>query len=129
MKKVLPKRFSEFVEVALRAGATAARIIPSEWVVIDERVRFKCEVPRCAGYGQYLTCPPYVMSEEIWGTLLKIYTLRKRIKMAGMDQPAGVLKKQKRTSKEMRKLTVKVSFFYSSSDHLLIILIISKIPS
>jgi hypothetical protein len=49
--------------------------------------------------------------------------------MAGMDQPAGVLKKQKRTSKEMRELTVKVSFFYSSSDHLLIILIIPKIPS
>ena len=45
MKKVSPKRFSEFVEIALRAGATAARIIPSEWVVIDERVRFKCEVP------------------------------------------------------------------------------------
>jgi len=42
---------------------------------------------------------------------LKIYTLRKRIKMAGMDQPAGVLKKQKRTSKEMRKLTIKNSFF------------------
>jgi predicted metal-binding protein len=55
MKKVSPKRFSEFVEVALRAGATAARIIPSNRVVIDERVRFKCEVPRCAGYGQYLT--------------------------------------------------------------------------
>jgi hypothetical protein len=52
--------------------------------------------------------------------LLKIYTLRKRIKMAGMDQPAGVLKKQKRTSKEMRKLTVKVSFllfFLRSSSH------------
>ena len=30
MKKVSPKRFSEFVEVALRAGATAAKIIPSQ---------------------------------------------------------------------------------------------------
>jgi len=39
MKKVSPKRFSEFVEVALRAGATAARIIPSRQVVIDESVR------------------------------------------------------------------------------------------
>jgi len=53
MKKVSPKRFSEFIEVALRAGATTARIIPSQWVVIDERVRFKCEVPRCAGYGPW----------------------------------------------------------------------------
>ena len=44
MEKASPKRFSEFIEVALRAGATAARIIPSRHVVIDERVRLKCEV-------------------------------------------------------------------------------------
>jgi len=73
MKKVLPKRFSESVEVALRAGATAARIIPSNWVVIDERVRLKCEVPRCAGYGQYLTCPPYVMSVEAFSKIRSSY--------------------------------------------------------
>ncbi len=63
-KKVEPKRFSELIEIALKAGATAARIIPSKWVVIDERVRLKCEVPRCAGYGQFLTCPPHVMSVD-----------------------------------------------------------------
>jgi predicted metal-binding protein len=73
MKKVLPKRFSESVEVALRAGATAARIIPSKQVVIDERVRLKCEVPRCAGYGQYLTCPPYVMSVETFSKIRSSY--------------------------------------------------------
>ena len=73
MKKVLPKRFSQSVEVALRAGATAARIIPSNWVVIDERVRLKCEVPRCAGYGQYLTCPPYVMSVEAFSKIRSSY--------------------------------------------------------
>jgi len=73
MKKVLPKRFSEFIEVALRAGATAARIISSNWVVIDERVRLKCEVPRCAGYGQYLTCPPYVMSVEAFSKIRSSY--------------------------------------------------------
>lgn len=81
MKRVLPKRFSEFVEVALKAGATAVRIIPSQWVVIDERVRFKCEVPRCDGYGQYLMCPPYVMSAGVfskirsgykWGLLVQV---------------------------------------------------------
>jgi len=73
MKKVLPKRFSEFIEVALRAGATAARIIPSKQVVIDERVRLKCEVPKCAGYGQYLTCPPYVMSVEAFSKIRSSY--------------------------------------------------------
>ena len=63
-KKVESKRCSELIEIALKSGATAARIIPSNWVVIDERVRLKCEVPRCAGYGQFLTCPPHVMSVD-----------------------------------------------------------------
>jgi predicted metal-binding protein len=81
MKKVEPKRFSEFIEVALKAGATSAKIIPSGLVVVDERVRFKCEVPRCAGYGQYLTCPPHVMSVDAfsrirsgykWGLLVQV---------------------------------------------------------
>ena len=81
MKKVSPKPLFKFVDVALGAGATAAKIIPSDWVVIDERVRFKCKVPRCAGYGQYLTCPPYVMSVEAfsrirsnykWGLLVQV---------------------------------------------------------
>jgi len=81
MKRVEPKRFSELIEIALRAGATAARIIPSDWVVIDERVRLKCEVPRCAGYGRFLTCPPQVMSVDAflrirtgykWGLLVQV---------------------------------------------------------
>ena len=50
MKKVKTKRFSEFIEVALKAGATTAGIIPAKRVVVDQRVRLKCEVPRCAGY-------------------------------------------------------------------------------
>lgn len=73
MKRVLPKRFSEFNEIALKAGATTARIIPSQKVVVDERVRLKCEVPKCAGYGQYLTCPPYVMSVDTFSRILSGY--------------------------------------------------------
>ncbi len=81
MKKVEPKRFSELIEIAQKAGATAARIIPSGLVAIDARVRLKCEVPRCAGYGQYLTCPPHVMSVDAfsrirsgyqWGLLVQV---------------------------------------------------------
>jgi predicted metal-binding protein len=73
MKKGQPERFYEFIETALEAGATAAKMIPSQRVVIDERVRLKCEVPRCAGYGQFLTCPPYVMSVEAFSRILLRY--------------------------------------------------------
>jgi len=81
MKKKPPKLFSEFIEIALKAGATSAKIIPSERVVIDERVRLKCEVPRCSGYGRFLTCPPHVMSVDAfsrirsgyrWGLLVQV---------------------------------------------------------
>jgi predicted metal-binding protein len=61
MKKGEIEHLDEFIEIARKAGATAAKIVPSHMVVVDERVRFKCEVPRCSGYNQYLTCPPHVM--------------------------------------------------------------------
>ena len=48
-------------------------MISSKMVAIDERARLKCEVPRCAGYGQYLTCPPYVMSVEAFAKILSKY--------------------------------------------------------
>ncbi len=67
------KHFEDLIDIAREYGATAARIIPSKMVVIDERVRLKCEVPRCAGYGRYLTCPPYVMPVETFGRILSRY--------------------------------------------------------
>jgi predicted metal-binding protein len=65
--------FDELIDVAQKNGATAARIISTEMVVIDERVRLKCEVPRCAGYGKYLTCPPNVISVEDFTRILSKY--------------------------------------------------------
>jgi len=67
------RNFNDLVDVARKAGAAAARIIPSASVVIDERVRLKCEVPRCAGYGQFLTCPPRVMPVEDFARVLARY--------------------------------------------------------
>jgi predicted metal-binding protein len=69
MKKGGVEHLGEFIDIACNAGATAAKIVPSHMVVVDERVRLKCEVPRCSGYNQYLTCPPHVMAV---GSFLKI---------------------------------------------------------
>ncbi len=73
MGRVKADRFSELIEVALKAGATAAGIIPANRVVVDDRVRLKCEVPRCAGYGRFLTCPPHVMSVDLFRKTLSGY--------------------------------------------------------
>lgn len=67
------ERFFELVQIALREGAKAAKVIPTQMVVVDERVRLKCEVPRCAKFNQYLTCPPYVMDVVTFSRTLTRY--------------------------------------------------------
>ena len=73
VEKEPTERFSELLQIALREGAKAAKIISTEMVVVDERVRLKCEVPRCAKFGQYLTCPPYVMEVATFSRILSRY--------------------------------------------------------
>jgi len=65
--------FCQLVQMALSEGAKAAKIISARMVVVDERVRLKCEVPRCAKFNQYLTCPPYVMDVATFSRVLSQY--------------------------------------------------------
>lgn len=67
---------------ALDLGAAAAEIIPASQIVIDERVRLKCTVPRCLRAGETPNCPPYVPELDLirkafakfsWGILLKTH--------------------------------------------------------
>jgi len=50
--------FQFLIDAARKAGADAAVIIPAEQIVVEERVRLKCQ-SGCASYGKYLTCPPH----------------------------------------------------------------------
>jgi predicted metal-binding protein len=58
------KRVNEDLEryqaKAIEMGAEAAKIISSNEIVIDERVRAKCIYPKCVYYGTNINCPPYV---------------------------------------------------------------------
>jgi predicted metal-binding protein len=65
--------FDDLLKIALKAGATEAKILSARQVVLDERARLKCEVPLCSGFGQYLTCPPHVMSVETFSRILALY--------------------------------------------------------
>ena len=44
---------------ALEMGATEAKIITTDMIVVDERVRAKCLNPKCPSYGTNGNCPPY----------------------------------------------------------------------
>lgn len=49
---------------AIELGATDAKIISADDVVIDERVVAKCIYPKCPGYGTNANCPPYAMTPD-----------------------------------------------------------------
>ncbi|MCS7097509.1 MAG: DUF2284 domain-containing protein [Candidatus Methanomethyliaceae archaeon] len=50
---------NKLLEYAKELGATDAKIITTDKIVIDERVRWKCLVPTCRWYGSSIHCPPY----------------------------------------------------------------------
>jgi len=43
---------------ALELGASGAEIIRADQLVVDERVRLKCSIPRCLRAGETPNCPP-----------------------------------------------------------------------
>ena len=66
LEKVPEEQLQEDLEKyrrrAIELGATDAKIITTDNVVIDERVLAKCTYPKCPGYGTNANCPPYAMS-------------------------------------------------------------------
>jgi predicted metal-binding protein len=70
---VLASRYAGIAFLADKArdfGADAAAVMPADKVVVDERVRLKCAVPVCQGYGHYLHCPPNTFSVEEFRAVL-----------------------------------------------------------
>lgn len=57
---------------AKKLGAIAAARVATEDIVIDERQRLKCLVPRCPSYGT-LMCPPNVISVPEFKRILSYY--------------------------------------------------------
>jgi predicted metal-binding protein len=56
--KTLKKNLESLRQKALDLGASGAEIIPAGQVIVDERVRLKCLIPRCLRAGETPNCPP-----------------------------------------------------------------------
>lgn len=67
----LQEDLAKYREQAVKLGATDAKIIHTETVVVDERVLAKCTYPRCSSYGTNVNCPPYAMSLDQVRRLIK----------------------------------------------------------
>jgi len=59
--EVLQQDLERYRRRALEVGATDAKIITTDMILIDDRVLGKCTYPRCPFYGTNVNCPPYAM--------------------------------------------------------------------
>ncbi|MDR0372413.1 MAG: DUF2284 domain-containing protein [Nitrososphaerota archaeon] len=68
-----PEKFSFLTKLALEKGATDAKIIPANKVVVEDRVVLKCKVG-CNHYGETLACPPHTPTAEEFRKIVSEYS-------------------------------------------------------
>lgn len=59
-EKTLMSDLDILKQKAIELGAAGAEIIEASQLVVDERVRLKCTIPRCLRAGETPNCPPYL---------------------------------------------------------------------
>lgn len=60
-EEILKQDLERYRQQAIELGATDAKVITTDMVVVDDRVRIKCIYPKCSWYGTNRHCPPYAM--------------------------------------------------------------------
>jgi len=63
-RKQLQEDLEKYTAYTLELGATDAKIIRSEDVVVEYRIIAKCLVPRCPVSGTNVNCPPHALDPE-----------------------------------------------------------------
>jgi predicted metal-binding protein len=58
-KKPAPK-LRKVIDTLKKKGASEVKLIYASDVIVDERVRLKCQIPICETYGKNLMCPPFM---------------------------------------------------------------------
>jgi|ETNmetMinimDraft_11_1059920.scaffolds.fasta_scaffold156830_1 predicted metal-binding protein len=59
--ELLQQDLEKYRQRAIELGATDAKIITTDMILIDERVLAKCIYPKCRHYGTNADCPPHAM--------------------------------------------------------------------
>jgi predicted metal-binding protein len=68
------KVVEKIMSLLMEHGASAVVLVDSDDIIVDERVRLKCQVPVCDSYGKNLMCPPHVPSVAEFREALKNYS-------------------------------------------------------
>ena len=101
----LKKNLDRYVKLATENGATAACIIPTENIVLDERVRMKCRFPVCEWYATCLNCPPHTGSVDEMRTRVGLY---KHAIVFKVEFPDELAKGQKKQTPQEKQIIYKI---------------------
>ena len=93
----LPKDLEKYCQKALEMGATQAKIVAAQDIIVDDRVPLKCQIPRCFGYGAGAHCPPNTLKPRELREILKLYEWAV---LFIKDVPPEVIVRDKATIKE-----------------------------
>jgi len=78
---------------ALELGAAGAEIIRADQLVVDERVRLKCLIPRCLRAGETPNCPPNAPDLELVRKAFARYSrgilIKTHVEPIGVYAPGG----------------------------------------
>lgn len=76
------------IQKAFELGASDAKIIPAQAVMVEDRFAEMCASPQCPGFGLAPSCPPYVMKPSEFRDLLTHY---EHVLVFKIDVPTEVL--------------------------------------
>ena len=95
--EVLLQDLEKYRQRALELGATDAKIITTDMILIDERVRAKCIYPKCSRYGTNVNCPPYAMELDQVRKVVNNYRYAIFVKLdVPSEEEAGVEARERR---------------------------------
>jgi predicted metal-binding protein len=108
----------DFLKVlALELGATAAKVIPADEVVVENRVELKCRVG-CKEYGKTLMCPPYTPSVDEFRKILSEYSyalvFKMKSKAEATTEVAKLLSRDKNDPNLTEEMKTKIEAFWAS---------------
>lgn len=66
-------RINELTAFARSLGASEAKLIAAERVIVEDRFRRQCEEPRCPNYDTSINCPPHSISPAEFREQIKSY--------------------------------------------------------
>jgi len=72
-EEIVKADLERYRRLAIDLGAADAKVISAHDVIVDERVRMKCQVPRCYSYDESPNCPPHAPEPKLVREVISKY--------------------------------------------------------